>query len=241
MALSPDGKFALIASCTEGLTNENIPARLWNLTDNPTIIRKLEGPQDLIFLASLSSNGHYAVTSSKDKPAIAWDLTANPVNHAILQGHESGIHSIALTENAKLAVVAANNNSLNSWQLKEEPIGAAQVDNFLEGPIGSYAMSTDGAYSLIRFERGTVLFIDHALKMFGAFEENNESVCAISLSPDGKSALISYKDGSFRFLRLKLLSKKMSIRELYFIIKQQQFKLIEHGLLKADESIDKLH
>ena len=206
VALTPDGRWALTGS-------RDKTARLWDLrrvfynseADSANSISStiLQGHTGIIISVSLTPDGKWALTGSRDRTARLWDLR-NPadIRSYSLLGHTKLLYSAALTPDGKWALTGSMDHTARLWDLRDtEDISSYVLQGHTES-IRSVSLADDGQWALTR-SRDIVHFWDLRNKSTihsSVLSENAEcTLSASSLSSDGTRVLTGSNNGVVRF------------------------------------------
>jgi tRNA A-37 threonylcarbamoyl transferase component Bud32 len=216
LALSPDGKYALTGSVSDGMV------RLWEAENGREKLR-LKGHMAWVMAAAFAPTGRPgALTGSSDGTARLWDLESGRELRR-LQGHKDQVLSVAFSPNGQRALTGSADGSVRLWDLRSGK--EAQVWEGVSDQVWSVAFSPDGRFALWEraesvsggragsvpragggawegAEWALVLWDVEANREAHRFKGHTAKVMSVAFSPDGRCALSGSMDGTLRLWAL---------------------------------------
>jgi WD40 repeat protein/serine/threonine protein kinase/DNA-binding XRE family transcriptional regulator len=185
VAFSPDGKTAL-TSADDGMV------RLWDV-ETGTVVQTLTGHDDTINSAHFSPDGKTVLTSSHDRTARLWDVqTAQELRRFV--GHTGFVNGAAFSPDGRFIVTGSNDMTARLWDLQEAPrlLDLPGVSGFALAfaPDGRSILTGDTAVQLRELPAG------RELRSFAASTKDTGYVTDVVVSPDQRSAIVSYEGGT---------------------------------------------
>ncbi|MBF0226221.1 MAG: OmpA family protein [Desulfobacterales bacterium] len=180
LVFSPDGK--ILASASSDST-----IRLWDIKTRK-LSMVLQGHETAINQIAFSPDGKRIASVSDDITMRLWDVTTGKCI-AIGKNHEQRIHSIAWDTKDRFIVTASADNTIMLWDSKNGSFikVLAKEENM---PFSLY-FSSDGTKLLTGCSsspyNACLYSIPEGEKIIN-FNEHNNSIGAVTISPDGKTA-----------------------------------------------------
>ena len=149
--------------------------------------KQLEGHTDSVKSVSLTADGKYALSGSRDKTLKLWEVATGRCLRTF-EGHEGSVDSISLSADGKYALSGSDDNTLKLWE-----VATGQCLRNFEGHaklMYSVSLSADGKYALSGSLDDTLKLWEVATgRCLRTFEGHTERVFSVTLSADGKYAL----------------------------------------------------
>jgi WD40 repeat protein len=192
VGLSGDGRLALSGSADRTL-------KLWD-TAAGRCLHTFEGDMGGVTALSLSTDGRLALSGSADATLKLWDVSAG---HCLRTCREDldVLTSVSLSADGRLAASASTDGTVHLWDVSLGRL--LRILRGHNGPVHCVALSADdrfilsgSAHFVVRND-GERLFTGGQMKLWKTatghglplFENEPESVTALSLSADGRLAL----------------------------------------------------
>jgi WD40 repeat protein len=198
VALSPDGRTAVVAGCVEGvlffedscLVDE---INVWDIVAAQPLY-ELGNTVGYIQKIVFSPDASRVLLLSYDNTATLWDVNTSTILHTYNQIEEAITYAVFSPDGTSV-LIGANDGSLTLWDAdpQSETLGEHQqtfvghgqsVTALAFSPLGTQMMSggSDGTLILWDVEAGEI--VRH-------FPHSNRRVTAITFSPDGRRVLIA--------------------------------------------------
>lgn len=195
VAISPDGRWGLSASCQliDSLRCVEGALILWDLQPG-TSVHHFKGHADWVNSVAFSPDGQMALSGSDDTTMRLWDVTTGEVIH-VYEGHTGAVNSVAFSPDGQMALSGSTDRSLILWDVATGAIirrfaGHVDIVNAVAfSPDGQTIVSGGGDGSLMLWdlsEGDAILRID----------EHVDAVNSVAFSPDG-SMVFSGDEGSW--------------------------------------------
>jgi WD40 repeat protein/serine/threonine protein kinase len=182
-----------------------VPEALQNLHDVASCFggTGFSGHDDQVQASTISSDGRWLLTGSKDRTARLWDLTtADPLRDSVkLTGHEGSIDCVALPVGDRWAITAGEDADVVVWDLTATDINDSPI--VLKGhelPVTCMAVSTDGKWlatsgidAVIQLWDLSSDDIDGSVKLLSGHEDTVNQLC---FAPSGRQLFSGCEDGS---------------------------------------------
>jgi len=88
---------------------------LWNPI--PQVIRTFKGHKDKIYAVSITPDGYWAISASRDKTCILWDMKTGRIAK-VLYGHTGEVSAVSITPDGRMAISASSDKTCILWDLK---------------------------------------------------------------------------------------------------------------------------
>ncbi|MCK4761293.1 MAG: WD40 repeat domain-containing protein [Candidatus Aminicenantes bacterium] len=143
--------------------------------------------------ATISPDGRYILTGSKDNTARLWDLHGKEIQ--VFRGHKELISSVAFSPNRKTILTGSFDKTARLWDLQGKQL---EVFKGHKDDVTSVAFSPDGKTILTgSIDRTARLWNLHG-KEIQVFRGHEELISSVAFSPDGKTILTSSFDNTAR-------------------------------------------
>jgi serine/threonine protein kinase len=184
MALSPDGKYALLGGANKYVA-------LWDVTIGREV-RKLDGHTGEVRATALSPDARWGL-SGDDKVVCLWDLGDG--TKYTLDDHGGAVNGAAFTPDGKLALTAGADKSLHLWDvdIRRERKPAVEAP----GPLTCLALAPDGkrAYTGSAKGGGVLRWSVAPPAADGSLDGYAGSVSSLALSADGRYLAAGHTNG----------------------------------------------
>jgi WD40 repeat protein len=186
VAVTPDGKRAVSASCNE-LT-------VWDL-ETGRELRTLSWHYRVRGVA-VTPDGKRAVSASEEKTLKVWDLETGRALRT-LEGHSDDVNAVAATPDGKQAVSASRDKTLKVWDL--ETGRALSTLKGHSGRVTSVAVTPDGKRAVSASEDTTLKVWDlETRRALRTLEGHSGCVTSVAVTPDGKRAVSASEDTTLK-------------------------------------------
>ncbi len=161
-------------------------------TEDPSLLRTLEGHMDGVHAVALTPDGRTAISGSGDYSLKVWDLATGACLRT-LEGHTGDIRALALTPDGRTAISGSRDHTLKVWDLATGAClrtfegHTSDIRAVALTPDGRTAVSTSWDYTLKVWDLATGACL-HTL------EDSRLSVTALALTPDGRAAISGSDD-----------------------------------------------
>jgi WD40 repeat protein len=149
-----------------------------------------------IMSVTMSSDGKYALSGSKDENLKLWDVATGREIRTFV-GHTGWVSSVTISSDGKYALSGSHDKTLKLWDL-----GTGQVIRTFLGhanPVDFVAMNPNGKYALSGSSDNTLKLWDiDTGREIRTFEEDSGYVYPIAISPDWKYALSKSMEKTFK-------------------------------------------
>ena len=177
VAIARDGKTAISASQDRTL-------KIWD-TETGRELKTLTGHSNLVNAVAIAADGKTAISASHDRTLKIWD-TKTGSELKTLTGHSSFVTAVAIARDGKTAISASLDNTLKIWDTETgRELMGLQLNTI---PI---------LWLLLRQYNcmAGILFIRKSLKTFIG---HSDSVRAVAIAPDGKTAISVSNDNTLK-------------------------------------------
>ncbi|MBA3036102.1 MAG: protein kinase [Desulfobacterium sp.] len=158
--------------------------------------RSFTGHSDSVTSVSLSYDGRYALSGSRDNTLKLWEVETGKCLHTF-EGHIDSVESVSLMADGKYALSGSKDKTLKSWEVE-----TGKCLHTFEGHsnwVTSVCLSTDGRYAVSgSMDKTLKLWEIETGKCLRTFEGHSHWVSSVCLSSDGRYAL----SGSYNTLKL---------------------------------------
>jgi serine/threonine protein kinase len=207
LALSPDGKYALTGSVSDGMV------RLWEAETGREKSR-LKGHMSWVLAAAFAPSGKPgALTASADGTARLWELDSGRELRR-LQGHKDQVLSVAFSPSDKSALTGSADGSVRLWDLRSGK--EVRAWEGVSDQVWSVAFSPDGRYALWEYaeppggaavrggpaEWALIVWEGKADREACRFKGHTAKIMSVAFSPDGRCALSGSMDATIRLWKL---------------------------------------
>ena len=198
----PDGTLAVSGSWDNTLI-------VWDLNTG-ILLHRLEGHSDSVTSVVITSDGRRAVSGSEDKTLIVWDLhTGKSLRQ--FAGHTEGVKSLSVTPDCRLAVSVSHDQTLIVWNLDTgKPLYEKKLKGYEEVIENRLMQQEREREREIENHRqrgmgGRTLLINRGLKdvIISNKKQKINYIEAVSLSPDGRTAVLGFQDNTLIIWDLK--------------------------------------
>jgi hypothetical protein len=206
MALSPDGKRALLAYGNGTLI-------LWDLSTGQQL-RQIRSPWGVVGCAALGPDGHTIVTGSAwpyaaelssgiphplgevDSVVRLWDAELGKEVRA-LEGHRAAVRAVAFALTGRQVLSASDDGTMRLWDVASG-LEVRRIKGYRSRVLG-VALSPDGSRALSGHEDGSVRVWDlENEEEVGRFERHRAAVTAVAFAADGRTAVSGSCDKTVR-------------------------------------------
>lgn len=208
---------------------------LWDASTGQPI-RTLRGHNGAIFDLAFSPSGKVLVSACADETVKIWNVN-NGERLDTLNQSEGEVFAVDVTSDGKFVLAGSSDNRLRVWALKSKnrprinPIVATRFID--ESPLVNFKLTPDGQSLVVLSASGNVKVIrTQDWNQAAALEPLGETGSDLSISPDGKTLLVSLMDGTVVKRKLPKLRNLTSAG-----VKEAQPVYMDLGeLTKVDES-----
>jgi len=172
MALSPDGKHALLGGRNLGL---------WDGTAGREV-RKLDAHAGAVTALAVSPDGRWGLSGGGDKMVRLWDLGDG--THYLLDGHTGAVTGVAFTPDGKLALTTGADRALRVWDLEIRRERRPTVE--APGPLTCLAVAPDGKHAYTGGPTGVQRWSLGPPAPDGTLADYSGPVSSLALSADGR-------------------------------------------------------
>jgi WD40 repeat protein len=152
-----------------------------------------KGHADRIAAVSLSADGKYALSGSRDCRIKLWNLIVGQCVRT-LTGHMDGVNAVSLSADSKYALSGSNDRTVKLWAVTNGDCVGTFAGH--TEPVTAVSLSADGRYALSGSKDKTLRLWETATgKCLRTFEGHTDEVTSVSLSVDGKYAVSGSYDG----------------------------------------------
>ena len=192
-SFSPDGRLAFAISESRIALYALAPNE--KLRKFSFVFEGIEGPQDHVNVAAVTSNGELALSGSSDKSVQLWNLEGpTPQKIRRLDGHQDAVLSVALNENGSLGLSGSMDGTIILWDLEKrhiinklyghsDKIFALAIDSHGDIAISASADKTLRVWSLKNYE--------NSVRPIDVIRVRAES---ISITPDLSRAILGSRN-----------------------------------------------
>jgi len=195
VAEGPVGKAAgeLNPAASKSLLRRIQPTRpSWNPL--PQVVKRLKGHTDWVFAVTITTDGKYAISGSRDKTCIVWDLISGEAIQT-LKNHTSGVLAVDITPDGKHSISGFYNNTCILWNLQNGE--AIHTLNGHTSEVSTIAITPDGKLAISGSKDDTCivwdLFRGEAIQ---TLKGHTSEISAIAITPDGKLAISGSSDNT---------------------------------------------
>ncbi len=175
-------------------------------------VKSLSGHKDLIKSFSISSDGKYLLSGSRDKTLILWDIESG-LQIKTLEGDTGLINAVCFIPNGKYAISASDDNTLTLWDIESGKKKSTFIGH--SKSINAVAVTPDGNLALSGSEDSTLILWDlQSGSQIKVFKGHSNSISAVRMTSDGKFGVSGSTDGTVIIWDLE--SGKMKIR--YYVL-----------------------
>jgi WD40 repeat protein len=194
IAFSPDGKLLAAAG---GRCQREGEVKIWDVASRH-LVNTITGHKDCIYSVAWSPDGKVLATGSYDKMVKLWDpSTGKELRN--LQDHIDAVFAVAFSPDGKYLASASQDRTVKIWNVAtgERLFTLSDASDGLT----SLAYSPDGSHIAASGYDKTI-YIWKLSPTEGHLEQSliadEDSVLALSWSPDGKTIITASADGSVR-------------------------------------------
>jgi WD40 repeat protein len=209
VAVTPDGRLALSGS-------RDSTMRLWDLglrQPHPTLARH----EDWVTALTVTPDGRHAISGCEDCVLRLWDLETGELRSSLI-GHKGGVTAVAVMPDGQRALSGSRDGTLKLWDISATQLLLSLGGN--ESFVSALAISPDGRHAISGFFDGSlklwdlqtgelVITISGHKSYAGAVEivpdertvvpdwslVSHPSISAVTITPDGRRAISSSRDG----------------------------------------------
>jgi len=116
---------------------------VWNPL--PVVLKVLKGHSDSVTSVSMTPDGKFALSASRDKTCIFWNLKTGQ-KLSVLKGHTDKVTSVSLTPDCKYAFTGSFDMTCIIWEI--ETGEALKTFRGHSGPVLSVALTPDAKYAV---------------------------------------------------------------------------------------------
>jgi WD40 repeat protein len=183
IVFSPNGKFIISA---DGTT-------LKIMTLDGTLLKTLEGHQDIVNSISMSSDNKLIASASEDRTIKIWSINGNLLK--TLEGHTNSVNSVSFSPNGKWIVSSGKDNEIKLWNLNGILLKSwkGHIDS-----INSVMFSPDGKTIASASNDKTVKLWTRDGKLLEILKGHLARVNSISFSPNSQFIISGSSDRTLK-------------------------------------------
>jgi len=178
------------------------PTFPWLRSLTPTLIapggplfRTINAHSDSINAVAITSDGEYAISTSRDKTLKVWDLKSG-TELGTLKGHSDSVNAVAVTPEG-LAVSASSDHTLKLWNLNQRIEPRTFIGH--SDKVNAVAISPDGKYAISASDDNTLKLWDlktgYEISTLGG---HSAPINAVVVTPDGLYIVSASDDSSIK-------------------------------------------
>jgi WD40 repeat protein len=199
VSITPNGRYAVSG-------HEYGWIYVWD-TYNGKCLDLFHGHEKAVWCVSITPDGRYAVSGGDDRSLNVWDLRTDTSKLSDTNNlgsctqclgvmsplrtyhHGSWLECVAVTPDLGCAIVGAGDGTLRSWDLRrtDMPIADAQHSDWVMG----VEMARDGERTVsVSHDRTLKVWTKNEVNTLSIGETDSEQIECVSMSPDGKVAVL---------------------------------------------------
>lgn len=190
LTFSPDGE--LLAS---GGNDGKII--FWDVKSRTPLGASISIPGEKVRCVSFNRTGTILAVSNGNGDLSLWDVESRQMIKTVLHGHRNFITEMVFLPGDKILVTASMDSDIRFWSIKQHRQSIEPLSGHSKRILG--LAFADNDYKLISagFDRKVIIWDPITREMNEAFQDKvNERVHALALSPDEKTLVTGFRDGS---------------------------------------------
>ena len=161
-----------------------------------SLVRTLSGHTGAVWAVTVTPDGRYAVSGSRDNTVRVWDLASGETVR-IFSGHTGRVGAVAVTPDGRHAVSGSGDGTVLMWDLASGE--AVRIFSGHLDSVNAVAVTADGRHAVSGSDDGTLLMWDLASgEAVRTFSGHTKSVQTVVLTPDGRYAVSGSDDITLR-------------------------------------------
>ena len=195
VTVTPNGRFAISGA-------EDNTLRVWDL-ETWGLVETLKGHTYHIVSITVTPDSRFAISGSHME-LIVWDLETRRIVRELSRGHtwvHIGFNSVTVTPDGRFAISGSIDKTLKVWDLE-----TGELVRVLEGHtdyVMSVTVTPDGRFAISGSKDKTLKVWDLSISAVVASFNDEGSLYACAVAPDGKTVVAAGATGQVHFLRLE--------------------------------------
>jgi WD40 repeat protein len=171
-------------------------------------IGTFNGHSDHVTSVSVSADGRYALSGSKDQTLKFWEI---PNGNCLqtLPGHQSYVSSVCMSADGRYALSGSLDHTVKLWELSSGRCMRTFLDRYMSS-VDAVALSVDGRYAVSGSrDRVVRLWEVESGRLLRTFQPNADAIKSVCISADDSYILA---DNGYETLKLWRVSNGRCIR-----------------------------